>query len=1287
MRKRTQLVGFEFGYWKHAQYVAEFLDNALDAIESFQWKELKKEDSNLKFTLDQEISLENLSILQRDEGVSDKLNDEAKHMLMQEIGIEPSERESISESAEPAPSPEALVDKKEIEVEEEVKTIIRDMESLTQPVENIIDKEPIVIIRITEYEAPHVLTGELSAKNVMSYRFEIFDNGLGMAKIDLKRFGKYLASSKSMELKQTRGSQGFGAPSAFSDAQNTTGKPVVTVSKSAKQIYGTVSEFFTTSKNKKRYVIPPTDIETPFLHGTYVKLHYLNSKYVRGYSDVYIRETALLNSHITIVFIDPYNEEHIYPRKVSQFPEEPTYAKPHPSSTNIGDLQDLLGKSENLTISAFLQDNFVRISYNVAKEILDIAERDLQDNLNLLILKDGFLRKAEKRKDDIYFGRIEKRVYGRSNKPRDKFILYEVKSDEIEDKYWKLLNEYNSYNDENEKIEGRIKKKKSKIEKADTKKEKKKLKKDIRGFRKDIDKIREQKDKIRNDFNKIFKDLDSELDEVKDKKKVNEYKELAEEVQLSEARPNDLTNEQFNSLFLAFKSVKYMSPPTDTVVPVGSTVLENTLIKELGLRVSENLDDFGIPKEEITQLKNELIKQEKKKLGEKEASEEISIKKEELINVNSRILSNMLLEKQDLKIEGLKTSVEEIIAQIDVESKDEYKRVYEYFVENITRKDDFAAAETRDPTSGKGLAYVVEAVMAYSNKLEVPRRSRDVLSRFVNRTPKLRDNADCAITKAAQAVNWKNYNLDTYDNNLPKGPIKLLINVSGPYVHLMFKSQSKNALAEDESLIKEIKYCLEAIGRRLRVYLNRRAKIRKKEKRANLIEQYIPKFVQSLYNIAEEGSKYREKISKEELEALMRDSIRDKKRLLPQPLEPEEEGVPEKRKEEPEEKKKEEEKAGEKETVDFEGEEVELENLDDLTVKELKSLADREDIEMPSRARKAKIVKTIQKDLKEEEEEKEEEIPEEKEIVEFKGEEIELENLDDLTIKELKSLGDKKDIDIPSRARKDEIINILEKNLKEKKPKKEKEEGESEKQKETIEFKGEVIELENLDDLTVKELKILADKEDIEVPSRARKAKIVRTIQKDLKEEDEEEKEEIPEEKEIVEFKGEEIEFENLDDLTVKELRKLADKKDIYIPYRLRKDEIIDKITEELKREKPKEKPQIDLEKVKEAKRKLKERKQQVQTRITDIGTEKKRKAPPTPPKGKETTTPAITTKKVMKALSEDEWQTIKHLIFKLRIKDMMDARYLQIKLKELVRKDKILMEIKKGKKHWKLKE
>jgi hypothetical protein len=81
------------------------------------------------------------------------------------------------------------------------------------------------------------------------------------------------------------------------------------------------------------------------------------------------------------------------------------------------------------------------------------------------------------------------------------------------------------------------------------------------------------------------------------------------------------------------------------------------------------------------------------------------------------------------------------------------------------------------------------------------------------------------------------------------------------------------------------------------------------------------------------------------------------------------------------------------------------------------------------------------------------------------------------------------------------------------------------------------------------------------------------------------------------------------------------------------------------------------------------------------------KKVPPSQPKPKsvQTTLPLITTDKILQVLS-DEWQNIKHLIFKLKIKDMMDARYLQLKLKELERKDQVIVDIKIGRKHWKLK-
>lgn len=892
MRKRGQLVGFSMGYYKHMQYISEFLDNSLDAIEEFQWNEIKDKDSKIQFSLDQELSLENLSILQeaKKDEVERPLNNAAKYALMQEVGIIPTissdaedfvdvDRDKEEESGE-------IIDKEELEVEEEVKRIIEDMNEIIKPVEPIIDIEPIVIIRLRESEAAAYLTSELSQKNIMSYTFEMFDNGIGMTKRDLGKFGKYLASSKSLELKQTRGSQGFGAPSAFSDAQNTTGKPIVAVSKSKDTIYATASEFFTTSKNEKRYLVRPTEVDSPFLHGTYIKLNYLNVKYVRGYVDTYIRETALMNPHVTIIFIDPYGEEWIYRRVVSNFPKQPKYAKPHPLSTNIGDLQDLLIKSEKLTISAFLQDSFVRISSKLAKDILTIAERNIQDILSLLILNNGFVNKLEKNTDIINLLKFEKRIFGRSTKPRDKLIIYQVDSGELKAKYWELMKIYNQYEKDLEKIYREIKKNRRRIDKSETKKDMKKIEKEINNLLKQIENNSQNKEKIKNGLNTIF-NTSIGLVEVKKLKNRSEFEDLVKEVQISKAKPSELTNVQFNSLFHAFKSVKYMSPPTDTAIPIGDVVLENTLIKEIGLRISANIDDFDDPiddiKDSIEVLRDEIIKESAKNYfsGKDESLERIVVNSEAVKIFNSKILAGIDIKDRYIEPEKFRQTIQKNMISSEEVQKDSYQEIFEYFIESYTKDDDFISAETRAPTSGKGLAYVVEAVLAYCNdpkKLDTPKRSRDVLSRFINRTPKLRDSADCAITKAVQSVNWKNYKLETYDNNLPKGPIKLLINISGPYVHLMFKSQSKNALADDEELLKEIKYCLEAIGRRLRIYLNRRANVRKIEKRAGLIEKYIPIFVQSLYNIAMQGDgKYKEKISKTELETLMKDAIVVKK--------------------------------------------------------------------------------------------------------------------------------------------------------------------------------------------------------------------------------------------------------------------------------------------------------------------------------------------------------------------------------------------------------------------------
>jgi hypothetical protein len=150
---------------------------------------------------------------------------------------------------------------------------------------------------------------------------------------------------------------------------------------------------------------------------------------------------------------------------------------------------------------------------------------------------------------------------------------------------------------------------------------------------------------------------------------------------------------------------------------------------------------------------------------------------------------------------------------------------------------------------------------------------------------------------------------------------------------------------------------------------------------------------------------------------------------------------------------------------------------------------------------------------------------------------------------------------------------------------------------------------------------------------------------------------------------------------TIKELRDYCDEHNIYIPSKANKAEIIKIIQEFFTQKALKEVSAVVGE----------EEREKAEPVISTIAKPKKEmaklKSPEKllKPKLEQTTLPIITTERILEVLSDD-WQNITHLIFKLKIKDMMDARYLQNKLKTLVRKEKVIVEIKKGKKHWKLK-
>ncbi|MFX1508676.1 MAG: DNA topoisomerase VI subunit B [Promethearchaeota archaeon] len=567
-RKRTQLVGFSMEMHKFTQYCAEFSDNALDAIETYYWTR----GSKSKKTTPTPIVLD-----------------------------EPPETVSYPEVPQPLKTTRRPTS---------ATAISERIKLLASPIRGIIHHEPILLMVLQELEKPEILPSEVAGRNLLMYSFESLDTGIGMTKRDLQQYGLYLASSKSFKLCQTRGSQGFGASSAFSDAQNTTGRPIIVATRHPAERQGYTSIFFTTSKNKKDYLLKETAIPMSFNHGTYLQLSFLNLPYRRGYADEYVRQTSYLNAHVNIIFIDPYGDVYIYPRRVREFVREPSYAMPHPASTSIGDFQDLIRNTTNKTLTEFLANSYCRLSRRKAQQIL---------------------AKAAKR----------------------------MRTDPITSKH----------------------------------------------------------------------------------------------------SPKQLTQAQIKALYASFISEKYYAPPTETVVPVGEEVIRQTL--------------------------------------------------------------------------------QEIF------------------------KAEFVEAVSRPPTSSKGLAFAVEVAAVYDSALS-NQSGVGVLYRFVNRTPKLRDNSDCAIWKAAASVNWRNYRMDVASNGLPTGSVRLFANVVGPFVHLIFKAQSKQALAEDDILLRELKLAFEEVGRKLRRHIVRVIARREQERRADVLLRYSRIVGQSIVNIQQTDSK----ITKKQLQAL-----------------------------------------------------------------------------------------------------------------------------------------------------------------------------------------------------------------------------------------------------------------------------------------------------------------------------------------------------------------------------------------------------------------------------------
>jgi DNA topoisomerase-6 subunit B len=172
---------------------------------------------------------------------------------------------------------------------------------------------------------------------------------------------------------------------------------------------------------------------------------------------------------------------------------------------------------------------------------------------------------------------------------------------------------------------------------------------------------------------------------------------------------------------------------------------------------------------------------------------------------------------------------------------------------------DFFSVVARKPRIADFKPVVVEVALArFLNRGAMDEQIQ--LLRFANRVPLQFDKSACAITRAAETVNWRAYGLGQSKDSLPSGPYVFAISVVSPFIK--FKNASKETIDGSEELIEEIRRALMQAGQKLSRHIRRESKEADLERKIAHIEQFGPILIEYLGKIT--GAKESRKKKAEE---------------------------------------------------------------------------------------------------------------------------------------------------------------------------------------------------------------------------------------------------------------------------------------------------------------------------------------------------------------------------------------------------------------------------------------
>ncbi len=151
---------------------------------------------------------------------------------------------------------------------------------------------------------------------------------------------------------------------------------------------------------------------------------------------------------------------------------------------------------------------------------------------------------------------------------------------------------------------------------------------------------------------------------------------------------------------------------------------------------------------------------------------------------------------------------------------------------------EFVAAVTRSPEVYRGWPFQIEVGLAFGGSVQEYN-----LLRFANRVPLLYQGGACSITKAVQETDWRRYGIGVNRGTIEE-PLVIFVHIASVWVP--FTSESKEAIANYDVIIKEIKLAIQECARKLSHWLSGRRKKAMLSKKKSVFERYASETARAL---------------------------------------------------------------------------------------------------------------------------------------------------------------------------------------------------------------------------------------------------------------------------------------------------------------------------------------------------------------------------------------------------------------------------------------------------------